>query len=214
MRKNGMKREIKEKSKCTTLETPSGVLSDEAIVRAVIAGDAECYGELVDRYEAKLLRYARVLLHDGDDAKDAVQEAFVSAYRNLERFDPERRFSSWIYRIVHNVARNIALKRKFLFFLSPEEWIKKGETIADGEASLEAQLEESELKADVRRYIKELPGAYRDPLILFYLEEKAYDEIAEILNMPLGTVGTRISRAKKMIRERLHGSSKSWKTLI
>lgn len=218
-----MKREIKKDPKCTTFEGSLSGLSDEAVVLKVVAGDRELYRELIERYEGKLLRYAKVLLHDRDDAADVVQEAFVGAYRNLKGFDTERRFSSWMYRIVHNVAQNMILKRKFLSFLSPKEWLTKEETVSDGKGSLEAQFADSETKSIVKLYMDGLPAAYRDPLILFYLEERSYEEIGEILNMPIGTVGTRINRAKKMIRERimddddaglLTESMKLWKTLI
>src|SRR6185369_17084427 len=85
--------------------------TDEQLALAVVAGSSERFGELVERYEAKLLRYARKFLLDPEDAQDIVQDTFIKAYENLQSFDTSRRFSPWIYRIAHNEFVN-ALKKK------------------------------------------------------------------------------------------------------
>src|SRR6476660_6356685 len=86
--------------------------TDEQIALAVQAGATERFGELIERYEAKLLRYARKFLLDPDDAQDIVQDTFIKAYENLQSFDSCRRFSQWIYRIAHNEFVNALKKRQ------------------------------------------------------------------------------------------------------
>src|SRR5437868_12064829 len=85
--------------------------TDESVAARVQAGNTEDFGVLVDRYQEKLLRYARKFLLDRDDAKDVVQDVFIKAYENIQSFDTSRRFSPWIYRIAHNEFVN-ALKKK------------------------------------------------------------------------------------------------------
>ena len=85
--------------------------TDEAIATRVQKGDSEAFGQLVERYEEKLMRYARKFLRDPDDAKDIVQEVFIKSYQNIQSFDATRRFSPWIYRIAHNEFVNAIKKR-------------------------------------------------------------------------------------------------------
>ena len=88
------------------------LMSDEDLARKVQSGDTEAFGELVGRYQEKLLRYARKFLLDPDDAQDIVQDIFIKAYHNMQSFDTSRRFSPWIYRIAHNEFINELKKRQ------------------------------------------------------------------------------------------------------
>ena len=169
-------------------------LKDEQIVEIVRTKDKELYVEIVLRYQAKLLRYARYLVQDKIKAAEAVQEAFIKAFINLNSFNPKMKFSSWIYRIVHNEVINVIKKNK-------RERPLLDNTDFDSGKDLEIDFTEKEIQERVSRCIDQLPAIYSEPLSLFYLEDKSYEEISDILRMPVGTVGTRINRAKVLMKK-------------
>ena len=173
-------------------------LSDEELVERVRNDNQELYEEIVKRYENKLLRYAQYVIKDSEKAADVVQNAFIKAYVNLNSFDTDKKFSSWIYRIVHNEAVNIIRKDSRQFSLDGLTW---GERILAREEDLEEDLRDEEVKKLLTDSLDELSLNYRAPLALYYLEEKSYEEIGEVLRMPVGTVGTRINRGKKQLKE-------------
>ncbi len=171
-------------------------LTDEIIARRVQAGDTKAFGMLVRRYEEKLLRYARKFLLAPHDAEDVVQEVFLKAYVNIKSFDTDQRFSPWIYRIAHNEFINAIKKRKKplplfdLDTLFPHLFAKED---ADSGASRE------ELKTMLDAGLKNLSPKYREPLILYYFEELNYQEIANILHIPVSTIGVRLKRGKAQL---------------
>jgi RNA polymerase sigma-70 factor (ECF subfamily) len=172
---------------------PNEQLSDEIIVEQVRSVDQELYVLLVERYQHKLLRYAQSLIHDEYKAIDVVQESFIKAFINLKGFDTKKKFSSWIYRIVHNEAMNSVKKYQKEVSL-PEDF-----EFASNE-DIEADFEQKELVIAVQAHLQELPLIYAEPLALRYLEEKSYEEISDILHLPMGTVATRINRAKVLMK--------------
>jgi len=167
--------------------------SDEVLVEQVRSSDQELYAVLVERYQHKLLRYAHNLIHDENKATDVVQESFIKAFINLQGFDTRKKFSSWIYRIVHNEAINSVKKHQKEISL-PENF-----EFASSE-NIEADFEQQEIAMTVQTHLKKLPIIYAEPLILRYLEEKTYEEISDILHLPKGTVATRINRAKTLMK--------------
>jgi len=177
--------------------------TDEEIALAVQKGDVESFGILVERFEAKLLRFGRKFLTDRQDIEDLVQEVFIKAYSNIQSFDVERRFSPWIYRIAHNEFVN-ALKKKsrlpFMLFdfdtIFPHPFAKE---------TADAEVNEKELRGMLSQSLEHINPKYREPLVLHYIEELDYQEIAEILHIPMSTVGVRIYRAKTMLKKILHG---------
>lgn len=171
-------------------------LSDKEIVELVRANDKELYREIMRRYQAKLIRYASHITGDEEQAADAVQEAFIKAYINLYGFNAQKKFSSWLYRIVHNEAINIIKKYNREQNTDINRLIERIKTGKEDE--LEERFRQKEVKETVTKCLDSLPLKYREPLSLFYLEDKSYEEISDILRMPLGTVGTRINRGKKV----------------
>lgn len=168
-------------------------LSDEELVDYVRKKDKESYAEVIRRYKDKLLRYALYLTEDEDKAEDVVQESFIKAYVNLNGFDTKKKFSSWIYRIAHNEAMNVLNEKK--------QVVLNGDVDFDSGVDLENELVEKELKDKARYCLKRLPVIYREPLILYFFDEKSYEEISDVLRIPVGTVGTRINRAKVLMRK-------------
>lgn len=167
--------------------------TDEELVEIVRTHDKQVYADLVKRYQDKLFRYAVTLVHDEDKALDAVQESFISAYMNLNGFDTGKKFSSWIYRIVHNQAMNGI--RKY----GKEQPLLDNDDIP-GDQDVEQAFSRQEVVENAHSCLRLLPVVYREPLALFYLDEKSYIEISDILRIPMGTVATRINRAKGMMK--------------
>jgi len=172
-------------------------LSDEELIELVRNKDQELYEEVVRRYQTKLMRYATGLIQDEDKAADVVQESFIKAFVNLRGFNTKKKFSSWIYRIVHNEAINYIKKHKKEISLENNKWVERA---AKSNEDVEEDFNQKEAKEMLYLSLKELPLKYRSPLVLFFLEEKTYEEISDVLRIPIGTVGTRINRGKKMLR--------------
>lgn len=171
--------------------------TDQELVEKVKGGDLAQYGELMHRYEKKLLFYAQKLVNNPDKAADVVQESFIKAYININQFNPRYPFANWIYRIVHNEAINYIKKYQREISLEDNDWIS---LTLRAKTDLEAEMADKEIRQSVRRSLDKLPLKYRSPLILFYLEGMSYREIAQILNIPQATVGTNISRGKKLLK--------------
>ena len=168
--------------------------TDEELVAWVRTKDKEAYGEIVRRYQDKLLRYAYYILGDSHQAADIVQESFVKAYVNLQGFNLKKKFSSWIYRIVHNEALKFISKHKRETGLFDNADFDSG-------VNIEREYTQKETAAMVRKCLGKIPILYREPLSLYYLEGNSYQEISDILRIPVGTVGTRINRAKKLMKK-------------
>lgn len=172
-------------------------ISDEALVALVIDKDQELFEEVMRRYQAKLLRYANYLINDSQIAADVVQEALIKAFVNLKGFDRKKKFSSWVYRIVHNEAINYLKKNKQLVSLEANEWLREK---LGGRENIEEEFAREESGEMVRRCLKSLAVEYRSVLSLYYLEDKSYEEIAEVLKLPMGTVGIRLKRGKEKLK--------------
>lgn len=166
----------------------------------ITGGDSESYQYIVDRYEAPLMRYARTIVHDHDQAADAVQNAFIKAYTNLRSFKVERKFSSWIYRITHNESINIIKKHKREFRPDDDSWF---DLIEDMRIKADEQVDNQILGKELQLAIAKLPSKYREPFVLHTHEQMSYEEVGEVLRLPVPTVGTRIHRAKDKLRKEL-----------
>ena len=169
-------------------------LTDEEVVERVRSGDRESYAIIMQRYQAKLFRFANNIMKDEHKAEDAVQAAFIKAFINLKSFNVKKKFSSWIYRIVHNEAVNII--KKYL----KEAPFPEGLDFTSKE-DVEKDFERKEFIAQVEKCLKEMPLTYSGPLSLYFIEEKTYEEISDILRIPMGTVATRINRAKILMKK-------------
>jgi RNA polymerase sigma-70 factor (ECF subfamily) len=172
---------------------------DEEIARQVQRGDVESFGLLIERYEQKLMRYAKKFIIGREDGKDLVQEVFIKAYVNIQSFDSAKKFSSWIYRIAHNEFINAIKKRSRTSIFSFDSDIifpqPTAPQTADGEA------EKKELKQILDRSLGKLDSKYREPLVLYYFEDMDYREIAEVLQIPISTVGVRLRRGKTLLKK-------------
>jgi RNA polymerase sigma-70 factor (ECF subfamily) len=169
------------------------IFSDEEMVEKIRSIDQDFYAVIIERYQNKLLRYATNLIKDKDKAADVVQDSFIKAFINLKSFDIKKSFSSWIYRIVHNEAMNIIVKHQKEIKFPDDIDFKSQEDIGK-------DFEKKEIVAKVEKCLAKIPLLYSEPLALFYIDEKSYKEISDILRLPMGTVATRISQAKILMK--------------
>ena len=168
-------------------------LTDEEIVEKVRTSNQDLYSVIIDRYQKRLVRYVNNLIKNEDKAIDVVQESFIKAFVNLNNFNIEKKFSNWIYRIAHNQAINLAKKYQKETPLL-EDWDFKSND------DIEKDFEEKEIKEKVEKCLNKIPLLYSEPLSLCYIDEKSYEEISDILRIPMGTVAIRINRAKKLMK--------------
>lgn len=174
-------------------------LSDEQLVEIIRKKDKELFSEIIKRYQTKLSHYLRKFIYDPDELEDVLQLVFIKSYKNLYGFNVNKKFSSWIYRITHNEAINY-LKKNSRGQISLDEVEYK---IIDEKINLDGDIYQILLKKKIEKYLKNIKLKYREPLILFYFEQKSYQEISDILRIPKNTVGTLISRGKQMLKEHL-----------
>jgi RNA polymerase sigma-70 factor (ECF subfamily) len=181
----------------------NGVVTDEDLVRRLQSGEEHALTELMRRYSAKLVRYGRRFLSSDDSIGDVVQDVFIAVYENINDFDATRRFSPWVYRIAHNAFVDV-LRRRSKEPLSLEQ-LELDRIIPHPiyEALEESEKEKEEMRVLVERELRALTGAQREVLDLYYFEDFSYQEIADILHIPIGTVGIRLSRAKQALRKRM-----------
>ena len=181
--------------------------TDEQLALAV-RSDTQVLGEIIERYEPKLDRYiARKSSADTSNRKDILQNIFIKVYKNINDFDTSLTFSSWIYRIAHNEMIDWYRRERRRPHLSLEGSDGILETIRS-EISASELVEKEELRRMIQKTFETLPEKYQSIAELRFFEEKSYDEIADILAIPPGTVAIRISRVKKMLSEQLSSYGK------
>ena len=173
---------------------------EELVISSLINEDS--FSELIKRYEIKLLKYIRRISYfDNDDAQDILQEVFIKVYKNLNSFDADLKFSSWIYRITHNeVITNFrkAKSRPPQYDLDIKDEILEN---IKHDFDIEKELDNSLTKEQIENVLSHMDRKYKEVLILKFFEFKDYNEISDIIKKPIGTVGTLINRAKKQFKE-------------
>lgn len=175
-------------------------ISDEQLIELIRNEDKELYAFIIDRYEHKLKAYVRRLTNNSSEVDDLVQQAFVNAFLALQSFKTDKKFSSWIYRIVHNLAINWLAKKKAHIFLSQAEDLSES---LKSTIDVHAEIINSELSHHLTEAINKLPEKFKEPFILKHIEGRSYEEISDILRKPKNTVGTLVSRAKIFLKKEL-----------
>lgn len=174
--------------------------SDEQLVTEIVRGNRERYADLVERYEAKLKRYVGRLINRPHEVDDIVQNVFIKAYKNLPTFNRSMSFSSWIYRIAHNETVNTMASGFIQKIVSIETLFNLGST-----DTTESRLIDEEQKHQLKQCVGLLELKYKEPITLFYYEEKSYEEISDILRIPVRAVGVLIHRGKLQIKNICNG---------
>ena len=190
-------------------EKPDIIDIDAALVKKAQNGNMDAFEELVKKYEGKVYSIAYRMLALSEDARDAAQEAFLKAFRSLKGFRGDARFSTWLYRITNNVCLDYLRKRDHRE-LSLEYDVGGG----DGEyqtmdipadVDVESVVEAGEFSELIQKAIKSLPDQHRTMIVLRDVQELSYMEISTLLNLPEGTVKSRINRARRHLREIFKG---------
>ncbi|MGC9316535.1 MAG: sigma-70 family RNA polymerase sigma factor [Armatimonadota bacterium] len=181
----------------------------EQLVERAKTGDRRAFGRLVDEYKDKIYNYVARMLNDPYEAEDVTQEAFLRAFRSLPRFRGASSFHTWLYRIASNLAIDVVRRRKRqepTFSLDEPLEGDDGEyerEIADETGGPEEASTTRETRVAVRRAIMDLPEKLRDVMILYELQGETYEDIAQILDVPLGTVKSRLFNARNRLKEDL-----------
>ena len=180
---------------------------DSVLVQRAKQGDGKAYDELMVLYKNAVYNIIYRMVHNQQEAEDLTQEAFIKAYNSINSFNEQYAFSTWLFKIATNHCIDFFRKRKLKTY-SMEQTIRyKDDRIkheyADGEKAADKELLASEKTRLIRKAIADLPEKYRTAIELRHQEEKSYDEIAEILHIPLGTVKARIFRAREMLKKSL-----------
>lgn len=178
-------------------------MSDEELVSFCI-DDIQFLPVIIHRYESKLFSYiSRKSNATKEDIEDILQEVFIKVYKNLRDFDKNLKFSSWIYRITHNEMINWYRKTKNHNTLSLDDNEHIYSTLFS-EIDLYRDAIDEEMKININKTLKELPDKYKEIVELRFFEDKSYEEIADILCIPIGTVSVRINRVKDKLRNILN----------
>ena len=181
--------------------------TDQEIVEAVLAGEQHRFAELVGRYQGPIVNYVYRMLGNYDDAVDLSQDVFLKSYSALASYRPQYPFTAWLFRIARNAAID-EIRRRRLTLVPLDEPVDTeegtlGRQVAADEAGPEQLFMDDEFRNQLEGAIAQLPQKYREPLVLRHAAEMSYDEIAEALELPLGTVKTRIFRAREALRSGL-----------
>ncbi len=178
--------------------------SESRLVAAVVAGDTDAYGTLVERYQDRLYHALWGILGSPEDARDVAQEALVQAYLKLDSFRAESRFYTWLYRIAMNLA--LSYRRRKRPTMSMEQVREQtGSEPADRQVGPEGLALRQEQIEQVRAALAQLPCQAREILVLRELEGCSYETIGEILELPVGTVRSRLFRARLQLRGQFQG---------
>ncbi len=168
--------------------------SDETLVKRAQKGDTKAFSELARRHELSVYNLSLRFMRNPSLAEDMAQEAFLKAYQKIGKFRRESQFSTWLYRIACNVCLSELQKRKRRGELS---LAYRPEPSDPSVAASLPQAEEAEL---IRKCVAKLPRRYAEAITLFYLQECSYEEVAEIMEIPIGTLKTWLHRARKQLR--------------
>ncbi|MEM9665250.1 MAG: sigma-70 family RNA polymerase sigma factor [Bacteroidota bacterium] len=175
-------------------------LSDEDLMKQFTQGTLEAFNLIVDRYALRLTRYLTRYVKDADRCQDLVQETFIRLYRNRFSYKPVARFSTWLFTIATNLARSDYRRRKIRRFVSlsetPDESDRAPFYLPDPDAAPDRDASEQLLMDRVNKAINKLSEKYREVIVLREVQQLTYEEIAQITGLPMGTVKSRLNRAR------------------
>lgn len=177
--------------------------ADFDLVRGALAGSEDAFIELVRKYESRIFTLVSRMVANREDAEDVTQEAFTKAYARLSSFTFQSAFFTWLYRIAVNAATDFVKSRRRRRTTSLDEIAETAPAVAGPSGRPDRSASRGELRDRLREAIAELPPVFRTVLVLRELEDLSYDEIARILGCSIGTVESRLFRARARIRESL-----------
>jgi RNA polymerase sigma-70 factor (ECF subfamily) len=173
--------------------------ADDALMQRVREGDDDAFGEIADRYKDSLVNYLTHLVRSRDRAEEVAQDAFVRLYRNADKYREQERLGPYLFRIATNLVVTEARREKRWNLLLP----RLNASTRHSEPAPDSTLLTDEIQRQVHAALEKLPLKYRAPLVLFEIEEWSYDDIAKSMDVAVGTIKSRISRARELLRRHL-----------
>lgn len=174
-------------------------LDDKQLFAKIAADDEQAFGIFVGRFKNRLFNFIARIIQDKETAEDILQETFLRVYNQRKNYSPDYAVSTWVFTIALNLVRSELRKRKLRKYMSLD-FLKEE---SDVEIADPQNPEPGKLKPILEKAIKSLPEEYRTAFVLCDIERLPYEEIAEIMRVPVGTVKSRINRARSMLREKL-----------
>ena len=175
------------------------------LVRRAMSGDREAFGQIMERYAGSARRLCRAILRDPEEADDAAQDAFLSAWLKLGQYDPRRPLAPWLMRIVANAAKDRRRRRDV------RRTDELSESTPSAEAGPDRETDRRLLEAELQDALDELPVRYRAAVVLYDVEGYSHAEIAKIIGVPEGTVRSDVFHARRMLRQAMDDWKESWK---
>ena len=183
-------------------------MGEKELLKKCRQGDRDAFNILVQTYQRQVINLAYGMLSDTEDATDAAQEVFIKIYRNIDRFEGKSSLSTWIYRITSNVCKDFLRKRtrtiqSVSIYESSEDDDDRPMEIKDSSPTPQEHMEITETQREVRKALDELPEEYKSVIVMYDLEGLSYDEISNVLQCPVGTIKSRLNRARKALKKNL-----------
>lgn len=186
------------------------VASDEILAQRAKEGDMKAFNELFNKYKKPILNFIYRLIGNRETAEEVTQEAFIKAYKNLDIFDPNRKFSTWLYTIARNLAKNAIRDRKYFRDITfetvisgEEKKLRLKDVIADTKALPDELMENEELTKEAQKILDSLPLKYKEIITLCSVQELTHKEAAKVIGCSVATVSIRINKAKDLFMEKL-----------
>lgn len=180
---------------------------EKRLIKKVKKGDQQAFAELVDRYKNGVFAICFRMVGNTQEAEDLSQEAFIRAYNHIDQYDHERKFSTWLFRIATNLSIDFLRRRKTSVSLDTvvpgTEGLSLNTILPDNGELPDEQMVRRENEEMVQSEIKKLPEKYRSAVVLKYIEDLSLKEISDIMDIPVGTVKTRIHRGREMLRKNM-----------
>jgi RNA polymerase sigma-70 factor, ECF subfamily len=186
---------------------PTVEQDDKALVAASQAGDQDAFAALVQRHQRRVFNLVFRMLQNYDEANEVTQDAFFAAWQGLSSFRGDAQFSTWLYRVAYNCAlKQLDQRRRDGVLQSAIQT-----DMSDTEEHIAACIETYDRQEIIRNQLLTLPTKYRIVLVLRHLQDMTYEEMAEILSVPIGTIKTHLFRARNLLKERLLAIEHEWK---
>jgi RNA polymerase sigma-70 factor, ECF subfamily len=188
-----------------TKEKKTAELSDEDLIRRFQDGDIYAFDAIVNRYKDQLLNFAYRFLNNQEEAEDVVQETFLRIFRNKHAYRQIAKFSTWVYTITGNLAKTELRKRKRrkYVYITDMGFDDREYEIADAHANTEKEVEGLFQEKYIQKAIQELSPRFRQVILLVDVQELPYEEVSKIMQVPLGTVKSRVNRARLKLQAKL-----------
>lgn len=179
--------------------------TDQDIIERIRGGETRLYALILDRHKDRAMTLAMRLVGDREEAEELLQDAFVRAYRNLDQFRGDAKFGTWFYRILYNLCMTRVTRRKprAESLDAQDESMRERMLVDPDDLSVVEKMENDELQDIIGSELHNLPERYKAAMTFFYVQEMGYDDISEVLGIPVGTVKTYLFRGRNILKERV-----------